>query len=593
MTLLRGLGVEELTQAELTGEWEHKLSQIERGRLKRDEFMREIAQMTQQIVKRAKEYDNDTIPGDYATLDTPCPQCGGQVKENYRRFACTACEFSISKIPGGRQFEIEEVEELLLKKEIGPLQGFRSKMGRPFAAILKLAKDDDGNWKMEFDFGQNDDEGDGEPVDFSEQTPVGKCPKCGGSVYEHGMKYVCENAGQREDLRLHHRQDHPAAGNLARADRQAADRRQDRPADRLQVVAYGRNFKAFLVKQPDGKIGFEFEARSRRRRAAAKTAKPAAKSAAKAESGACKGGRQEGAGQEGRHEDGDKDGCYEDGCCQEDAQPQSRQPTPKSNHHWHHGKKTAGREPRRFHFAAVICGLFSVSAARCWPSSSRKSMKARPWSAGTCGSDRPRSRRGAATGTGAGYASAALPRCSVVPGTTTASRCPYWSAPPGAPVRHCCTAGPGESARSPRLRAGQRPFVLGVGQPHRDGAVVGQVMRVAQRRVFAQIARRGAQDDFGGDQRARHEVRAEPEIGQHHADVAPFLDDVDHAVRKLHVEHHLGIQLLEAFQVCGSRCRPNMTGVTSRSVPDSDWLRAVTIDSASSTSSRICEQRCR
>ncbi len=96
MTLLRGLGVLELTQAELTGEWEHKLPQIERGRLKRDEFMREIAQMTQQIVKRAKEYDSDTIPGDYATLDTPCPQCGGQVKENYRRFACTACEPSRS-----------------------------------------------------------------------------------------------------------------------------------------------------------------------------------------------------------------------------------------------------------------------------------------------------------------------------------------------------------------------------------------------------------------------------------------------------------------------------------------------------------------
>jgi hypothetical protein len=30
--------------------------------------MREIAQMTQVIVKRAKEYDNDTIPGDYHTL---------------------------------------------------------------------------------------------------------------------------------------------------------------------------------------------------------------------------------------------------------------------------------------------------------------------------------------------------------------------------------------------------------------------------------------------------------------------------------------------------------------------------------------------
>ncbi|KAG0323432.1 hypothetical protein BGZ97_004062 [Linnemannia gamsii] len=78
MTLLRGLNVKELTAAELTGEWESKLTQMEHGQLTRDTFMREIAQMTQLIVKRAKEYDSDTIPGDYATLSTPCPHCGNQ-----------------------------------------------------------------------------------------------------------------------------------------------------------------------------------------------------------------------------------------------------------------------------------------------------------------------------------------------------------------------------------------------------------------------------------------------------------------------------------------------------------------------------------
>ncbi|WP_454723879.1 MULTISPECIES: DNA topoisomerase III [Cupriavidus] len=276
MTLLRGLGVQELTQAELTGEWEHKLSQIERGGLKRDEFMREIAQMTQQIVKRAKEYDSDTIPGDYATLHTPCPQCGSKVKENYRRFACTACDFSISKIPGGRQFEIDEVEELLLKKEIGPLQGFRSKMGRPFAAILKLAKDDEGHYKMEFDFGQNDDDNDGEPVDFSGQESVGACPKCGSAVYEHGMKYVCENAVASPKtcdfttgkIILQQEISREQIGKLLGAGR----------TDLLtgfKSSRTGRNFKAFLVKQPDGKIGFEFEAREPKA-----GAKPAAKGAA-------------------------------------------------------------------------------------------------------------------------------------------------------------------------------------------------------------------------------------------------------------------------------------------------------------------------
>ncbi|MDE2427625.1 MAG: DNA topoisomerase III, partial [Burkholderiales bacterium] len=172
MTLLRGLGVDELTSPELTGEWEYKLSQMERGKISREEFMREIAQMTQIIVKRAKEYDNDTIPGDYATLTTPCPHCGGVVKENYRRFACTKCDFSMSKTPGSRQFEVSEVEELLAKREIGPLQGFRSKMGRPFAAILKIVPDTEhNNLKLEFDFGQNQDEAEGgEPVDFSTQT---------------------------------------------------------------------------------------------------------------------------------------------------------------------------------------------------------------------------------------------------------------------------------------------------------------------------------------------------------------------------------------------------------------------------------------
>src|ERR1700709_206468 len=161
---------------------------MERGKLPRDEFMQEIARMTQTIVKRAKEYDSDTIPGDYSTLETPCPNCGSQIKENYRRFACTKCEFSMSKVPGGRQFEIEEVEELLTKRTIGPLQGFRSKMGRPFAAILRIAPDEDiQNYKLEFDFGQDQEGEEGEGVDFTGQTPLGPCPKCTGQVYEMGL----------------------------------------------------------------------------------------------------------------------------------------------------------------------------------------------------------------------------------------------------------------------------------------------------------------------------------------------------------------------------------------------------------------------
>ncbi len=204
MTLLRGLGVEDLTKPELTGNWEHQLSEMEKGKLERDAFMAQIAQMAERIVKKAKEYDRDTIPGDYATLATPCPNCGGIVKENYRRFACSGkageaegCGFSISKIPGSRSFELDEVERFLANKKIGPLEGFRSKAGWPFTAELKLAFDDEiKNWKLEFDFGEDakKDGESGEAIDFSGQESLGSCPKDQGHVYEHGTSYVCEHA---------------------------------------------------------------------------------------------------------------------------------------------------------------------------------------------------------------------------------------------------------------------------------------------------------------------------------------------------------------------------------------------------------------
>ncbi|KAA0891151.1 DNA topoisomerase III [Pusillimonas sp. ANT_WB101] len=272
MTLLSGLGVNELTSPELTGGWEHRLKQIEQRQLDRDAFMREIAQMTQVIVKRAKEYERDTVPGDYATLSTPCPKCGSVVKENYRRYACTSCDFSIGKHPGGRTFEVHEVEELLAKRELGPLQGFISKMGRPFAALLRITDE----YKLEFDFGQKDDE-DTEPVDFSGHTSVGDCPKCASKVYEHGMNYVCEKSVGPEktcDFRT---------GKIILQQEitpeQVHKLLTDGKTDLLEGFVSSRTnrkFKAFLVKQAAGKIGFEFEPRP-----AKKAGKTAAKKAAK------------------------------------------------------------------------------------------------------------------------------------------------------------------------------------------------------------------------------------------------------------------------------------------------------------------------
>ena len=203
MTLLRGLGVEELSKAELTGEWEFKLAQMEHGKLSRESFMADIAAMTERMVRKAKEYDRDTIPGDYATLHAPCPNCAGVVKENYRRYTCTGksgaeegCGFSFGKTPAGRTFEVAEVEQFLRDRKIGPLEGFRSKAGWPFTAEMVIKFDEDSkNYKLEFDFG-DDKKGEesGELIDFSAQESLGPCPKCAGAVFEHGKSYVCEKS---------------------------------------------------------------------------------------------------------------------------------------------------------------------------------------------------------------------------------------------------------------------------------------------------------------------------------------------------------------------------------------------------------------
>ena len=284
MTLLRGLAVEELTKPELTGNWEYQLAQMEHGKLSRESFMAEIAAMTERIVRKAKEYDRDTVPGDYATLATPCPNCGGVVKENYRRFSCTGkagaeegCGFSMSKIPGGRAFETAEAEAFLRDKKIGPLEGFRSKAGWPFTAELRLAFDDEiANWKLEFDFGDDaKKEGEsGEPVDFSAQHSLGACPKCQGHVYEHGTSYVCE---------------HSVGANVT-CDFKSGKIILQQPVPREQMtklLAEGktallenfvsnktrRKFKAFLAwDKKEGKVGFEFEPRAPRVPAAKKSA---------------------------------------------------------------------------------------------------------------------------------------------------------------------------------------------------------------------------------------------------------------------------------------------------------------------------------
>jgi DNA topoisomerase-3 len=192
-------------------------------------------------------------------MRAPCPKCGGVVQENYKKFQCKRCDFALWKVVASRQFEPEEIEELLDKRVVGPLQGFRSKMGRPFAAMIRLNAES----QPEFDFGQGaGGEGEAEPVDFGDQEPLGACPKCASRVFEHGMAYVCEKA----------------VGPARSCDFRSGKIILQQPVEREQMsklLAAGktdllrnfvsqrtrRKFSAYLVRGADGKVGFEFEAR--------------------------------------------------------------------------------------------------------------------------------------------------------------------------------------------------------------------------------------------------------------------------------------------------------------------------------------------
>jgi DNA topoisomerase-3 len=148
--------------------------------------------------------------------------------------------------------------------------------------------EDISNFKLEFDFGQNDEEGeDGEGVDFTGQTPVGPCPKCAANVYEMGLAYVCEHSVAKPktcDFR---------SGRIILQQEilpeQMSKLLNEGKTDLLPGFVSQRTrrpFKAFLTKGKDGKISFEFEERKAKPGAKPKAGKADAAEGAEGEAAA-------------------------------------------------------------------------------------------------------------------------------------------------------------------------------------------------------------------------------------------------------------------------------------------------------------------
>jgi DNA topoisomerase-3 len=281
ITLLRNVRAETLTKPEMTGEWEFKLKQMERGQLSRDTFMHEIRGLTRDIVEKVKGFGENPIEGEFVTLEITCPQCGGgPFKEDYRTYTCATCALRVWKSMAAREFEPEEVRELLTKGRVGPLEGFRSKMGRAFSAIVKLGAEN----KPEFEFeNANGSNAADEAVDLTTLTPVAPCPVCkAGNVYELEKAYVCENnihvkPGQKKcELRI---------GKVILQKAISTDQMRKMLTEGKTGLIAGfvskkgkaRPFSAFLKLDGKGKISWEFPPREpRAKKPAAPKPAPAA-----------------------------------------------------------------------------------------------------------------------------------------------------------------------------------------------------------------------------------------------------------------------------------------------------------------------------
>ena len=260
ITLLRGIGVSALCSPEMTGEWEFKLKQIQNRAMQRSDFMSQIKEFTRDIVDKAKSFEGDSVSGNFETLEVKCPKCGGgPFDEDYRTFRCRTCELIVWKTMAGRLFDGEEVRTLLEKGHIGPLVGFRSKMGRPFSAMVKLGDD----FKQQFDFGENGADSI-VTIDRERHEEIGLCPLCReGKVFALENSYTCEQTLEKPPR---------CTFRISRVILQ-----REIPKEQVQklmdagktdllpkfISKKGRAFSAYL-KLENGKVGFEFEPRKPR-----------------------------------------------------------------------------------------------------------------------------------------------------------------------------------------------------------------------------------------------------------------------------------------------------------------------------------------
>lgn len=162
------LDLKRLTEANLTGEWELKLKEMEEEKYSYDDFMKETDKLRDEIIEKAKSVNVDTDTF-IRPLDINCPITGLPVMETFNRYTTDKPDEStnINKIISGRPVSRNEAV-LLIKSFNGKegrikLEGFLSRFGTFYGADVVLKE----TGKYELDWGQEKE------VDLKEKTSLG------------------------------------------------------------------------------------------------------------------------------------------------------------------------------------------------------------------------------------------------------------------------------------------------------------------------------------------------------------------------------------------------------------------------------------
>ena len=190
------IGIEALSSPEMTGQWEHKLRQMEHNELDRSTFMRDIRALTNQVVDKTKAYAKEAKERVFPDFLARCSVCGGtSFKQTDDFYACktTGCKVRVYKAIANRPLSEDELRTLLETGMVGPLDGFRSKKGKDFSAALKIGEDQ----KVTFVF----PEGNADPDSFNwDECPVlCACPVCAkkgvkSNIHDTPDGYLCRTA---------------------------------------------------------------------------------------------------------------------------------------------------------------------------------------------------------------------------------------------------------------------------------------------------------------------------------------------------------------------------------------------------------------